>query len=80
MVYLSTPVHNPLGGITRGKDTLGFNPSPVWVGVTLPGFVYSGPQTHDPSFHIFLMEAGVMTFVGHCTGEVHDPMCTPRHK
>ena len=26
-----------------------------------------GHKSHDPCFHIFLMEAGVMTFVDHCT-------------
>jgi len=26
-----------------------------------------GHKSHDPSFHVFLMEAGVMTFVTHCT-------------
>jgi len=26
-----------------------------------------GHKSHDPCFHVFLMEAGVMTFVAHCT-------------
>jgi len=26
-----------------------------------------GHKSHDPYFHVFLMEAGVMTFVAHCT-------------
>ena len=26
-----------------------------------------GHRSHDPYFHVFLMEAGVMTFVAHCT-------------
>jgi len=27
-------------------------------------------KSHDPCFHVFLMEAGVMTFVGHCTQKI----------
>ena len=26
-----------------------------------------GTKSHDPCFHVFLMEARVMTFVVHCT-------------
>jgi len=26
-----------------------------------------GHKSHDPCFHVFLMEAGVITFVTHCT-------------
>jgi len=26
-----------------------------------------GRKSHHPCFHVFLMETGVMTFVGHCT-------------
>jgi len=26
-----------------------------------------GQKSHDPGFHVFLMEGGVMTFVIHCT-------------
>jgi len=26
-----------------------------------------GHKSHDPCFHVFLIEAGVMTFVTHCT-------------
>ena len=28
-----------------------------------------GHKSHDPYFHVFLMEAGVMTFVAHCTAK-----------
>jgi len=28
-----------------------------------------GHESHDPSFHLFLMDAGVMTFVARCTHE-----------
>jgi len=31
-----------------------------------------GPKSHDPCFCVFLMEAGVMTFVTHCTMYRHN--------
>jgi len=27
-------------------------------------------KSHDPCFHVFLMETGVMTFVAHCTRDI----------
>jgi len=31
-----------------------------------------GHKSHDPCFHVFLMKAGVMTFVDHCTVNTTD--------
>ena len=28
---------------------------------------YSGPKSHEPFFNVFLMEAGVMSFLAYCT-------------
>ena len=33
-----------------------------------------GHKSHDPRFHVFLMEAGVMTFVTHCTLYIPNPV------
>jgi len=38
-------------------------PAPLYVVYT--GIV--GHKGHDPCFHVFIMEEGVMTFVAHCT-------------
>jgi len=36
-----------------------------------PLFCTVGHKSHDPHLHVFLMEAGFMTFVNHCTPHVH---------
>jgi len=39
-----------------------------------------GHKSHEPFFNVFLMEAGVMTFVTHCTSLVWRAHCTRRRR
>jgi len=53
----------PLSDITKQQLEVGFH----HVKVIFLRNCTVGHKSHDPCFHVFLMEAGVMTFVVFCT-------------